>query len=238
MDPARKTAITAGSFYFVTHVTSIAALALYGPVLHHPDYVLGAGADARIRLGALLEVVLALAIVGTAVTLFPVVRRQNEGFALGYVGLRALEASVILVGVVSLLAVTTLRRDHPAAAPDALVVADRSLVAVHDWTFLVGPDMVLGTNTVLMAYLMYRSRLVPRFIGVLGLVGGPLVFGSAVAVLFGAYSQTSAWGALSAVPVFAWELALAGWLVVKGFRPERVEALMRQRAGVSEPAAA
>jgi hypothetical protein len=235
VDSARKTAIAAGSFYFVTHVTSIAALALYGPVLHHPDYVLGAGADTRIRLGALLEVVLALAIVGTAVTLYPVVRRQNAGFALGYAGLRTLEASVILVGVVSLLAVTTLRRDHPAgSSPDALTVASRSLVAVHDWTFLVGPDMVLGTNTVLMAWLMYRSGLVPRFVGLLGLVGGPLVFGSAVAVLFGAYSQTSTWGALSAVPVFAWELSLAGWLVVKGFRPERFAALARR--GTAAPA--
>lgn len=231
MDSARKSAIAAGSFYFVTHVTSIAALALYGPVLNHPAYVLGAGADTRIRLGALLEVVLALAIVGTAVTLYPVVRRQNTAAALGYVGLRTLEASVILVGVVSLLAVTTLRRDHPAgASADALTVAGRSLVAVHDWTFLVGPDMVLGTNTVLMAYLMYRSGLVPRFIGVLGLVGGPLVFGSAVAILFGAYGQTSTWGALSAVPVFAWELSLAGWLVVKGFRPERVGVLAPQPA--------
>lgn len=238
MDPARKTATAAGSFYFVTHVTSIAALALYGPVLNHPDYVLGAGADTRIRLGALLEVVLALAIVGTAVTLYPVVRRQNRGFALGYVGLRTLEASVVLVGVVSLLAVTTLRRDHAGGSPDALVVAGRSLVAVHDWTFLVGPDMVLGTNTVLMAWLMYRSGLVPRFVGVLGLVGGPLVFGSAVAVLFGAYTQTSVWGALSAVPVFAWELSLAGWLVVKGFRPERVEALARSGVAAAATTAA
>jgi hypothetical protein len=157
--PSRKIAIAAGVFYLVTHVTSIAALILYGPVLNSPDYVVGTGADTPVLLGALLEVPLALAIVGTAVTLFPVVKRENEGMALGYVGLRTL------------------------------------------------------------ASLLYRSRLVPRFIAVLGLVGGPLIFASATAVLFGLYKQVSVWGSLTAIPVFAWELTLAFWLIAKGFRP-------------------
>jgi Domain of unknown function (DUF4386) len=216
--PSRKIAVTAGVLYLVTHVTSIAALALYGPVLNRPDYVVGAGADARVLLGALCEVVLALAVVGTAVTLYPVVKRQNEGVALGYVGLRTLEAAIIAVGIVSLLAVVTLRQHPPAGSDTAsLVTAARALVAVHDWTFLLGPNFVLGTNTVLLAYLMYRSRLVPRFIAVLGLAGGPLIFASAVAELFGAYRQVSVWGSLTAVPVFAWELSLAIRLIVKGF---------------------
>jgi Domain of unknown function (DUF4386) len=219
MTPSRGTAIVAGVLYLVTHVTSIAALVLYGPVRTDAGYVTGAGPDTGVLLGALLEVVLALAIVGTAVTLFPVVKRYNEGVALGYVGLRTLEAAVICVGIVSLLAVVTLRR-HPTGTGNAVTTA-QALVAVHDWTFLLGPDFVLGTNTVLLAYLMYRSRLVPRFIAILGLVGGPLVFVAAIGVLFGLYTQVSAWAAAAAVPVFAWELSLAFWLIIKGFTPTR-----------------
>jgi len=206
-------------FYLVTHVTSIAALALYGPVLNSSDYVVGSGADNRVLLGALLEVICALAIVGTAVTLFPVVKRQNEGIALGYVGLRTLEAGIISVGIVSLLAVVTLRQHHAGTDATSLVTVGRALVAAHDWTFLLGPNFVLGTNTVLLAYLMYRSGLVPRFIAVLGLVGGPLIFASAIAELFGVYKQVSVAGALTAVPVFAWELTLAVWLIASGFKP-------------------
>src|SRR6266705_2134008 len=206
---SRKIAIAAGVLYLVTHVTAIGGLVLYGPVLNNPDYIVGSGPDTRVLLGAFLEVILALAIVGTAVTLFPVVKRQNEGIALGYVGLRTLEAAIIAVGIVSLLAVVTLRQHlAKSAGTDAasLVTVGKALVAVHDWTFLVGPNFVLGTNTVLLAYLMYRSGLVPRFIAVLGLVGGPLIFASAIAELFGLYKQVSVWGAVTAVPVFAWEL--------------------------------
>ncbi|MFJ5549417.1 DUF4386 domain-containing protein [Streptomyces sp. NPDC093225] len=221
MTSSRKLALAAGLCFFVTHVTSIGALVLYEPLLQHAEYVTGRGPDTPVLLGALFEVGLALAIVGTAVTLFPVVRRHGEGLALGYAALRTLEAAVICIGIVSLLAVVTLRRDGAGAAGpdgDALRTVGGALVAVHDWTFLLGPNFVLGANTVLAALLMYRSRLVPRPIAVLGLVGGPLILASATAVLFGAYPQLSPWGSLAAVPVFAWELALAGYLTVKGFR--------------------
>ncbi|MEW2413295.1 DUF4386 domain-containing protein [Streptomyces sp. NPDC046866] len=216
--PTRRLATAAGLCFLLTHVASIGGLALYGPVLHDAAYVTGAGPDTRVLLGALCEVVLALAVVGTALALYPVARRYGEGAAVGYLGLRTLEAAVICVGIVALLAVTTLR-GGPPQAPDALLVAGRALVAVHDWTFLLGPNFVLGANTTLVAYLMYRSRLVPRPVAVLGLVGGPLIFASAAAVLFGAYAQLSAWGSLAALPVFAWELALAVRLLAKGFTP-------------------
>ncbi|MDI2130656.1 DUF4386 domain-containing protein [Yinghuangia seranimata] len=220
MAPARTSARAAGACYLVTHVTSIAGLALYAPVLHDSDYVVGTGSDTRVLLGALCEVLLALSVVGTAVALFPVVRRHSRAGAAGYLGLRTLEAAVICVGIVSLLAVVTLRQDPPGGADSvSLRTVARGLVAVHDWTFLVGPNFVLGANTVLLAWLLYRSRLVPRVIAGLGVAGGVLIFGSATAVLLGAYGQVSTWGGLAAVPVFAWELALAGWLLVKGFRP-------------------
>ncbi len=218
----RKIAIAAGVFYLITHVTSVPALILYGPILNNARYIIGSGPDTRVLLAAFLEVICAFGIVGTAVTLFPVVRRQNEGVALGYVGLRTLEAGIIAVGVVSLLAVVTLRQHLTGTAGTdtaTLVTLGNALVAFHNWTFLLGPGFTSGVNTVLMAYLMYRSGLVPRFIPVLGLVGGPLVFASGAAVMFGIYEQISVWAAIAAVPVFAWELTLAIWLIAKGFNP-------------------
>jgi hypothetical protein len=129
-------------------------------------------------------VILAISVIGTAVTLFPIVKRQSEGIALGYVAGRVAEAVVIIVGIMSLLSVMTLRHGAAGANTSALVVLGRALVAVHDWTFLFGPGLAIGVNTLLLAYLMYRSGLVPRLIAVVGLIGGPLIFASSAAVLF------------------------------------------------------
>jgi hypothetical protein len=222
MTSPRKLAVIAGACYLVTHVTSIPALVLYGPVLHHADFVAGSGSATGVLTGALLEVICAVGIVGTAAALFPVVRRYREGGAIAYVGLRALEAGIILVGVASLLAVVTLRQHAAGAAgtgTSSLVAVGQGLVAVHEWTFLLGPNFVCAADTLVLAYAMWRSRLIPRFIAGLGLVGGSMLFASAIAVLFGAYQQVSLPGAVAPLPVFAWELSLAIFLIAKGFRP-------------------
>ena len=222
MTSPRKLAVIAGACYLVTHVTSIPALVLYRPVLHHADFVAGSGSATGVLIGALLEVICAAGIVGTAAALFPVVKRYREGGAIAYVGLRTLEAGVILVGVASLLAVVTLRQ-HAAGAASAdmssIVTVGQGLVAVHDWTFLLGPNFVCAADTLVLAYAMWRSRLIPRFIAGLGLAGGSMLFVSATAVLFGAYQQVSLPGAVAPLPVFAWELSLAIFLIAKGFRP-------------------
>lgn len=226
MTSTRRTAIVAGVFFLITEVTAIAGMLLYGPVLGDPDFVVSASADdAAVRAGAFLEVLLAIAVVGTAVTLYPVIRRQNEGMALGHVAGRLIEATIIAVGAISLLAVVTMRHDlagTTGAEAGVAVTVAQSLVAVHDWTFLFGPKLALGVNTVLLAYLMYRSRLVPRAIAVLGLVGGSLIFASGTAVLFGVYEDLSVPGVVAAAPVFAWELSVATWMIVKGFKPSPI----------------
>jgi hypothetical protein len=226
MTSTRRTAIVAGVFFLITEVTAIGGMLLYGPVLGDPDFVVSASADdAAVRAGAFLEVLLAIAVVGTAVTLYPVIRRQNEGMALGHVAGRLIEATIIAVGAISLLAVVTMRHDlagTTGAEAGVAVTVAQSLVAVHDWTFLFGPKLALGANTVLLAYLMYRSRLVPRAIAVLGLVGGSLIFASGTAVLFGVYEDLSVPGVAAAAPVFAWELSVATWMIVKGFKPSPI----------------
>jgi hypothetical protein len=217
MASTRATARIAGACYLVTHVTSVAALVLYAPVLNQPGYVTGGGADTRVLAGGWLEVVLTLAIVGTAVALYPVTRRHNRGLAIGYVGLRTLEAATIATGIVSLLAVVTLRQ-QAGAGNAALVAVGQGLVAVHNWTFLLGPNFVCAADTAVLAWLMWRSRLIPRFIAGLGLAGGPLLFVSATAVLFGVFKQVSLPGAIAPLPVFAWELGLALFLIFTGFK--------------------
>lgn len=221
MDGSRRTAVVTGVFFLVAAFPAMGALALYQPVLADAGYVLGDGSDAGIRLGALLEVLVAISVAGTAITLYPVLRRQHHEFALGYVCGRLLEATLIVVGLIGLLAVLTLRQD-PAGSDDGLVAAARGLVAVHDWTFLLGPNVALGVNTTLLAWLVLRSGLVARWIPLLGLVAGPLIFASAVAVLAGLYEQVSVPGTVAALPVFAWEMSLAAYLLAKGFRPARV----------------
>lgn len=223
MDSMRKTAFVAGALYLITFITSIPALILYGPVLHHADYIVSAGSDTRVLWGGLLEVICALAGIGTAVALFPVVKRQHEGVALGFVTSRVIEAGIMITGVISLLSVTTLRQDVGAAASGAdkasLVIAGKSLVAVHDWTFLLGPGVMAGVNALLLGSLMYRSGLVPRLIPTMGLVGAPLILASDAVVLFGGFEQTSTAAGILTIPIFMWELSLGVWLVVKGFKP-------------------
>ncbi|MCM9076636.1 DUF4386 domain-containing protein [Streptomyces spororaveus] len=220
MSSTRRTAIVAGVLFLVTEIAAMGGLALYRPVLHDTGYVLGPGADTQVFLGALCELVLALAVTGTGAALYPVLRRRNEGAAVAYVCGRLLEAAVIVIGIVCVLSVVTLRRRAEGGTSTdgaSLVTAGQALVAFHDWTFLFGPNFVLGANTLVLAGLMYTSRLVPRSLSVLGLVGGAMICASATAVLFGTYEQVSVAGSLAALPVFAWEVTLAVRLLGKGF---------------------
>jgi Domain of unknown function (DUF4386) len=224
MDSMRKTALVAGIFYLITFI-SIPTLALYGPVKNHRDWILGSGGHTAVLVGGFLEVIVALACIGTAVTLYPVVKRQNEGVALGFVAARVLEACMIFAGVVSLLSLVTLRQHLGGAAganAAALVTTGASHVAIYNWTFLLGQSFMPGINALLLGSLLYRSRLVPRVIPVLGLIGAPLLITAVIATLFGGIEQGSSWAALAALPIAAWELSLGVWLIVKGFKPSPI----------------
>jgi hypothetical protein len=227
MDPVRKTALVAGVFYLITFISSIPALFLLHPVLNNPGYITSSGADTRVVLGCLLDLINAFAAIGTAVTLFPVVKRQNEGVALGFVTARAFEAAVVVIGVVCLLAVVTLRQDLAGATganAASLVTTGRSLVAIRDWTFLLGPGLIPAINALCLGYLMYKSRLVPRIIPVLGLIGAPLLIAAAITTMFGLNDQLSLWSGIATVPIFVWELSIGLWMTVKGFRPSPITA--------------
>ena len=221
-DPMRRTARIAGVLYLITFV-SIPTLALYQPVKDHVGtFVLGAGSDTGVLWGALSEVVVALAGIGTAVVLFPVARRQSETAAIGFVASRVVEGSLIIVGVASLLTLVTLRDDvagTTGADPASLVTAGHTQLAMYDWTFLLSQSLAPAFNALCLGYVMYRSGLVPRILPTLGLIGAPLLVASDVAVLFGLYDHTAPIALLAALPVAVWEFSLGVYLTVKGFKP-------------------
>jgi hypothetical protein len=209
-----------GVLFLITFFTSIPAYFFYVPVLDDPRYIVGAGADTSVSFGAFLELLLIIANIGTAVVLFPILRRQNEVLALGYVTARIIECVFIALGILSLLTVVTLRQEAAGADTGSLVAAGQSLVALHGWTFVLGPGFVVGLgNGLILGYLMYRSGLVPRGMAVLGLIGGPLIIASGAAVVLGVIEAGSVWQSIATIPEFFWELSLGIWLIVRGFNP-------------------
>src|SRR6201985_2550311 len=234
MTSLRKTALVAGVCYLITCI-SIPTLVLYGPVKNHRDWILSSGTHTGVLVGCLLEVIVALASIGTAVTLYPVVKRQNEGAALGFVTARVLEASMIFVGVISLLSLVSLRQGGAAGTnAAALVTTGASHVAVYNWTMVLGQTLMPCINALLLGTLMYRSRLVPRIIPIVGLIGAPLLIAGVIVTLSAGTGHISALQAIGTLPVAAWEFSLGVWLVVKGFRPSPITAGME--AASSPPA--
>src|SRR5919199_2886536 len=221
MDP-QKIARVFGVLFLITFITSIPAFFFYGPVLNDPRYIVGGGGgDTSVAFGAFLELLLIIANIGTAVVLFPLLRRQNEILILGYVTARIVECVFIAVGILSLLTIVALRQEAAAGADTgSLVAVGQSLVALHIWTRLLGPGFVVGVgNGLILGYLMYRSALVPRPMAVLGLIGGPLIIISGVAVLLGVIEAGSGWQVIAGIPEFFWELSLGIWPIVRGFNP-------------------
>jgi hypothetical protein len=214
----QKRARVFGVLFLMTFITSIPALALYQPVLDDPVRYIASGAHVnRIYLAALLELLLIIANIGTAVVIFPIVKRQSEELALGYVTARLFECMFILVGIVAVLGVVTLQQEVAGANEGSIAY---TLAAVKDWTFVLGPGWVVGWgNGLILGYLMYSSGLVPRRMCWLGLVGGPLIIVSGTLVMFGLADNGGTLQGLATIPEGLWELSLGIYCAVKGFRP-------------------
>ena len=216
IDPTRKTSLVAGILYLITFIASIAAVLLQAPVLNNPNYIISTGADNQVIFGASLDLVNALACIGTAVALFWVVKRENESFALGFVATRIFEAATIVVGVVCILAIVSLRQAGAVGTDAAtLVITGKTLLAIRNWTFAIGPSLMPALNALLLGTLIYRSRLVPRIIPTAGLIGGPLLISSFILTLFGI--SIPVWSLIAVAPIFFWEGSLGVWMVIKGF---------------------
>jgi hypothetical protein len=221
-----------GFMFLVTFATSIPpVLTFYVPALSDPAFVLGTGFDAGVSWGAFLELVLIFANVVTALALFPVFRRRFPVLSLGYVSARLTECGFIALGIVALLALNTLRLQHGDTDAEVLQAIDRTLVAIHDWTFRLGPGVVVGVgNGLVLGYMMWATRLMPRSLSILGLVGGPLILVSGLAVVFGMIEAGSIPQMIATLPEFLWELSLGVWLLVRGFNAKALTALDARQA--------
>ena len=221
----QRTARIMGAWFLATFVFSIPAFWFYDPVLSDGNYIVGSGQDTRVAVGAVLEIFLAISGIATAVVIFPIVKRVNESVALGYIASRTVESILILVGVLSLMSVVALRQDLAAAGSSngALIGVAGSLLVLHAQTAILGPQLCAGLgNGILLGYLMWRSRLLPRPMVMFGLIGGPLAFLGGIGVLLGAWDNPS--GALIALTVLEviWEFSLSVWLLIRGFRPSPI----------------
>lgn len=210
-----------GLFFLVTYVTSIPPVVyFYAAALHDPDFILGQGFVGLLATGALSELVLIFANIATAVTLYPVLRRSHPVLALGFVAARLVESGFIAMGVVSLLALNTLRLETVQAEPAVAIALGQTLVAVHDWTFNLGPGVVVGIgNGLILGVAMWKTRLVPRALSLLGLVGGPCLLVAGGAVVLGVIEAGSTPQIIATIPEFFWELLVGLWLLIRGFSP-------------------
>jgi hypothetical protein len=227
MDNARTLALAGGVAYLATFIFSIPAVFLYGPVLSDPAYIVGPGSDSQVLLGALFDIITALACIGTAVALYPITRSQSEAASIGFLAARIYEAAIIVFGVVCLMAVVWIRQAGAATGTDgsALVAVGQGLVTARDATFLIGPGVVPGLNALLLGYVLYRSRLVPRVIPAMGLIGAPVFLFSAALSILGLQEQISVLPLVALPLIFIWELTVGLWLTFKGFRPAALAAL-------------
>lgn len=238
MTPLRKAALIAGVAYIATFIFSIPVkFGLWTEVLDNPDWVLGAGSDSGVPMGSLFEVLTALTGVMTAVALYSVAKRFSMRAALGFVTTRVMEAAIIFVGIFAIMATYTLRNDVAGTAgadAGALKTTGQALVAIHDWTFLLGPGLMASLNALLIGSVMYRSRLLPRWIPTLGLIGAPLLLISSTATLFGVWEQTSGPAMILVLPIAIWEFSFGVYMVVKGFK--NVEPPVAAVDQIDEPA--
>jgi hypothetical protein len=227
-DWTRNHARVSGIFYLLTFASSIAAVVYFlKPLLDDANYIVGPGQDTRVIIGCLLDTVNALTAVGSAVALFPVLRRQNEAMALGFVTSRMYEAAVVMIGVTSLLAVVALRHDMTGLAgsdPTGLLTTQHSLVAIRDYTFLLGPNLAPVINALLFGTLLYKSGLVPRIIPIMGLIAAPLLLAPTLATILGATEHGSIWWAPGGALIFVWELTIGLYMTFKGFKPTPITA--------------
>ena len=230
MDSMRRTAMVVGVLFVVTYITSIAAkFAFYPPFLDNADYLLGDGEDTRVLWGAFFEMLLIIANIGTAVAIYPVLKRRFPATSLGFVTARVMESVFIAVGILAVVTLVTMRQDFSSAGGDSagLAPVGHALVTLQEWTFNLGPGVVVGVgNGLILGYMMYRTGLVPRGMAMLGLIGGPLIVLSGTAILLGVIEAGSTAHNLAVIPEFFWELSFGIYLIVKGFKSSAVTAEM------------
>lgn len=225
----RSTAsVITGIFFIAATVSAIIGLKLYDPLLRDPNYLIeGAKRASEITGGALGELITCCANIGTAIMLYPYLRKFNESIGMGYVCFRFLEVVFIAIGVVSMLSLLAVSQSVTAGASDSssAKTIGETLKSVYGWTFLLGPNFILGINTLLYSYVFYRTQLVPKGLAIFGLIGAVMIFVAGLLQMFGVVVQLSVGHLIMSAPIAVYEMVLAGWLIVKGYDSSRMGVL-------------
>ncbi len=206
-----------GCLFLVTFATSIPAFFISYAPIKDPSFILGGDFTLIVAGGAVLELILIAANVGTALAIYPVLKGTFPGLSLAFVAARILESTFIAIGIVAVMALNSLRSAAFDADPQTLTAVGAALVAMHDWTFRLGPGVVVGVgNGLILSWMMWRTRVVPRALSTLGLLAGPALLAAGVVVVLGQAEAGGVAQALATVPELIWELCLGLWLLVKG----------------------
>jgi hypothetical protein len=231
---ARRIAILVGVFYLTVNIgAGPLGIALTEPVLGAPDYLVQISAnEIKMLLGALLVLVMAVADAGIGMAVYPVLKERSEGAAIGYFGARLVEGVIFVISAISLLVLLTLSHEYVhAGAPDASYfhTLGELILAVRDWAGHVVLDVAVFPLGALVFYsVLYRFKLVPRWLSGWGLVAAVLYWASSLLVMFSLVAPLSTPHIVLQAPLGLQEIALALWLIVKGFRPS---ALASESAG-------
>ena len=223
MSTTRKLALGAGLFYIATFVFSIPTLGMTDTFVHNANFVHGAGSASGVQWAALFDLLTGLTGIGTAVMVYPVIKRYGRTNAIGFVASRTLEAAILAVSAISLLAVYTLRQDLGGTNTVGLGATAAALVAVHKWTFLFGPGVMATINALCFATVLRRTGLVPRMIPTIGLIGAPLLAFSSIVTIFGGWEQTSSTAMFLVMPIAVWEFSVGVYMTFKGFKTPTVD---------------
>jgi hypothetical protein len=227
MKSYRGNAIAVGVLFIACSAASILSIVPLGATVGAPvDFAKLAGSDNAVVMTALIEFVWAATGMGIAIALYPVLRLFNPALALGSVVGRVVENVFVLVGALSLLALLTVSQQAAgSAASSSFQVTGDALVAVRDWVHGFVAMIPFGIGSLMYSYVLYRSRLIPRWLSGWGFVGAAL---SLVATVYAGFTQDFGFTTVNSVlsaPIGLQEMVLAVWLIVKGFNLSAVRSI-------------
>jgi len=225
MNSNKKTARIVGVLFIIATVaSSIGFFVFSGSILEEPLNLINVSANkTQVIIGELLLLINCAAVIVIPVMLFPIFKKHNEALALGYLGSRIIESVILIVGTISLLSLLTLSQEYVAGAPDAshFQALGTLLLAAYDWALLLGVMIVFGLSALILNYILYQSKLIPRWLSGWGLVGATLLLAAGLLGMFG-LSHTSTISSFLALPIALHEMVFAVWLIVKGFNPSNI----------------
>jgi len=226
MNTYKKNAIFVGVFYIAATAAGILGV-VFGPNLDDPDYLINISANEnQVIIGSLFVLMMAVAVSGVAIAVYPVLKKHNESIAIGYVGARLVEGIIFIVTVISWLLLLTLSQEYvKAGAPDAsyFQTSGELLLAVGDWAGHVVLDVAVFPLGALIFYgLLYQSKLVPRWISGWGLIAAILYWAAGFLIMFALVIPMSTMAVVLNLPLALQEMVLAVWLIVKGFNSSAI----------------